>query len=250
LYRQVSDRLLRTIMAGEIAPGSALPTEESLCSQFRVSRITVRRALDELVARHLVVRRRGIGTFVAESRQGARSVTLTGFIEEVLSPNRLEVHREATVRPPAEVSELAHLPLNTRLKLIEGTNHLVDGGPLVHLHYYFPLTIAQRLSSAALAGPMPPIQLVQRTLGVVIDHADQVVEPMIATGRVARCLKVPAGTAVLRAIRVYFDREQQPVEIFDAAYHPKHYRYMARLYPRAGRAAPSQGGESRSRSSS
>lgn len=43
---------------------------------------------------------------------------------------------------------------------------------------------------------------------------------------------MPRGTAVLRAIRVYYDTTQQPIEIFDAAYHPTRYRYTATLFPR------------------
>jgi GntR family transcriptional regulator len=235
LYRQVSQKLLRAIMAGELKPGQAIPTEDALCAKFGVGRITVRRALDELVERHLVVRRQGVGTFVAEPHASSRSVTLTGFIEELLSPNRLVLIREAVVRPPAEVLAFAGLPDDTRLKLYEGTNHFADGSPLVHLHYYFPDRVATYLSADALTGPTPAIKLVEARLGLAVDHADQIVVPMIAGGRIARRLGVARGTAVLRAIRAYYDGEGRPIEIFDAAYHPTHYRYTARLYPRAGR---------------
>lgn len=235
LYRQVSDRLLKSIMGGDFAPGQALPTEDALCAKFGVSRITVRKALDELVERQLVVRRRGVGTFVRDDDRSTRSVTLSGYIDEVLSPNRLVLVREATIRPPADVRQFAQLPEDARLKLFEGTNHLADGAPLVHLHYYFPPEIGARLTGQALCGPTQPIRLIEQRLGLQVDHAEQVVEPMTATGRLARHLRIPSGTAVLRAIRVYYDADRRPIEIFDAAYHPTHYRYTAKLYPRAGR---------------
>jgi GntR family transcriptional regulator len=234
LYRQVSEQLLKAIMGGEFAPGEALPTESELCARFGVSRITVRKALDELVERQLIIRRRGVGTFVRQSDQGTWSVTLTGLLEEVLSPNRLVVVREAVVRPPADVLEFAQLPTDTRLKLFEGTNHVADGAPLVHLHYFFPLPIGERLSAEALSGPTQPIRLVEQALGVQVDHAAQIIKPMIASLGIARHLRIAAGTAVLRAIRVYYDAQQRPIEIFDAAYHPENYRYAATLYPRAG----------------
>lgn len=236
LYRQVSERLQRSIMAGEWRAGEALPTEDALCSKFSVSRITVRKALDELVDRHLVVRRRGVGTFVADAGAATRSVTLTGYIEEVLSPNRLVIDREAVVRPPADVLEFAGLAPATKLALFEGTNHLAGGEPLVHLHYYFPPDVASHLSARALAGPTQPIKLVERVTGRFVDHAEQVVLPVSAGRRSARALGVPADSPLLRAIRVYFDADHAPIEIFDAVYHPAHYRYTARLYPRAGRA--------------
>lgn len=233
LYRQVSDSLRRAIMAGEVRPGEALPTEDALCASYGVSRITVRRALDELAERHLIVRRRGVGTFVADAKASTWSVTLTGFLEEVLSPNRLTLVRTATVRPAADVLDFARLPADTRLVLFEGTNHVADGGPLVHLHYYFPTWIGARLTGAMLSGSAHVIRVVERVGGVELDHAEQLVLPTIASGRIARQLRVRSGTPVLRAIRVYYDASQRPIEIFDGAYHPTNYRYTARLYPRA-----------------
>lgn len=234
LYRQVSDRLLATIMAGDMAPGAPLPTESALCAQFGVSRITVRRALDELSERRLIVRRRGVGTFVNGGDESPWSVTLTGFLEEVLSPNRLVVERETIANPPADVLAFAKLPAGPRLKLFEATNYLPEGAPLAHLHYYFPLPIGERLSARALAGSTHVIKLVERAVGRTVDHAEQVIEATIARGKIARSLRLRAGTSVLRIIRVYRDGAQQPIEVLDAVYHPKHYRYSATLYPRAG----------------
>lgn len=240
LYRQIYEQLAAAIMSGEIAPGDALPTEEALCAMFSVSRITVRKALDELASRQLVVRRRGVGTFAVDARHSVRSVTLSGFIEEVLSPNRLTLVREESVRLPEAIADFAGARRDLPVRLFEGTNHLLDGSPLAHLRYYFPSEIAALLTGAALAGPLPPIKLIQQLTGTQVDHAEQLVEPMIATGRVARYLRIPRGSAVLRAIRVYYDAARRPLEIFDAAYHPANYRYTATLYPRAGAGAPSQ----------
>jgi DNA-binding GntR family transcriptional regulator len=104
--------------------------------------------------------------------------------------------------------------------------------PLVHIRYWFPLDVAKTLSAAALSGPTQAIKVVERASGRAVDRAEQVVEPLNARGEVARRLRVPPGTAVLRAIRVYYDTAQRPLEIFDAAYHPTQYRYTATLFPR------------------
>ncbi len=234
LYRQVSDRLVNAIATGEYAEGQALPGEHALCEAFGVSRITVRKALDELVERRLVVRRHGVGTFVSKDRSSTWSVTLTGVIEDVLTPSQLTIVREAVAVPPPDVLRFAKLEAGTRMKLFEAANH-VDGVPLVHVRYHFPLPVAERLSAAALSGPMQAIKVVEQATGRAVDRAEQLVEPMNARGAIARSLDVAPGTAVLRAIRVYYDAEQQPMEILDAAYHPTHYRYTATLYPRLGR---------------
>jgi DNA-binding GntR family transcriptional regulator len=234
LYRQVSEQLMAAIMGGQFAPGEALPTESALCAQYGVSRITVRKALDELVERQLIVRRHGVGTFVRESRQSNWSVKLTGLLEEVLAPHRLVVVREALARPPADLLELAQLPPGTKMALFEGTNYASDGSPLMHLCYYFP-PHARGLSASSLTGPTPPFRQAEQALGTAVDHARQVIEAAIADGRTSRYLRIPRGTPALRAIRVYHDAAGRPVELLQAIYHPTHYRLTATLYPGAGR---------------
>jgi GntR family transcriptional regulator len=65
LYQQVRDLLVQRIVAGTWGPGAALPSEFQLAAEFRVSQGTVRKALDEMAAKHLLVRQQGKGTFVA-----------------------------------------------------------------------------------------------------------------------------------------------------------------------------------------
>ncbi|HXM81598.1 MAG TPA: GntR family transcriptional regulator, partial [Burkholderiales bacterium] len=65
LYRQIKDLLLESLRSGEWRPGEAIPSEIELAARFRVSQGTVRKAVDELAAENLLVRRQGKGTFVA-----------------------------------------------------------------------------------------------------------------------------------------------------------------------------------------
>ena len=65
LYQQIKGLILQSLQAGEWKPGEAIPSEMDLAARFRVSQGTVRKAIDELAAENLVVRRQGKGTFVA-----------------------------------------------------------------------------------------------------------------------------------------------------------------------------------------
>ena len=65
LYQQIKGLILQSLEAGEWKPGEAIPSEMELAARFRVSQGTVRKAIDELAAENLVVRRQGKGTFVA-----------------------------------------------------------------------------------------------------------------------------------------------------------------------------------------
>ena len=69
LYRQIRELLLRGLQSGEWKPGEPIPSETELAARYRVSQGTVRKAIDELAAANLVVRRQGRGTFVASHRE-------------------------------------------------------------------------------------------------------------------------------------------------------------------------------------
>jgi len=232
LYRSVAEQLLAAVGDGRLKSGEALPGEHALCEQLGVSRITVRRALDDLVQRGVLERRRGVGTFVSERNRSAWRVQLTGVLEDVLTPSDHEIVAEVTGEPPADVLRLARLPAGTRLKVYEAVNR-VGGVPLVHISYYFPPAVARHLSAKALAARTLVVHTVERALGCRVEFAEQVVEAMVASKPIAQALGIAPGTAVLRAIRAYYDTTGRLIEILEAAYHPDNYRYTATLYPRA-----------------
>ena len=65
LYRQIKGLITRELQAGVWKPAEAIPSEQDLAARFKVSQGTVRKAIDELAAENLLVRRQGKGTFVA-----------------------------------------------------------------------------------------------------------------------------------------------------------------------------------------
>jgi len=229
----VSGHLLENILVGRLRPGDVLPSEQALCSHFGVSRITVRKAMDELVERRLIVRRRGLGSFVSDPREAVKSVTLTGYIDEVLPRNQVDVLSEAWTVLPAAIREFVRLPdPKAQFKRFEAVNHVAEGEPLDCVSFYFPERVGLRLAANDIAGPLPPIKVLQARLGYRVDHADQLVEPLIAPLAIARRLGIRPGVAVLRALRAYYDPEGALLEVVDAIYHPRRYRYSATLYPR------------------
>lgn len=85
LYMQVERSLRAFIASGEWAAGQQIPTEETLCSMYGVSRITVRQAVSNLVAEGMILRRRGRGRFVPENSLVAREKDVTSFTAELLN---------------------------------------------------------------------------------------------------------------------------------------------------------------------
>lgn len=231
LYRRVSEALAAEIAQKALPPGAAIDSEQSLCERFNVSRITVRKALDELVAQGLVTRRRGVGTFVQDQSLATWSITLTGVIEDVITPVHLDISSDELRPLPADLARVAQLPASVEMRCFEGTNYIKPETPLLHVTYYFPPPIAARMTADALRGPVQAIKLVQQLTGAKISHATQVLDAKNATPQVAKALKLQAGQAVLRVIRVYYDIEGNPVELLEGFYHPVNYSFKARLLP-------------------
>lgn len=234
LYRQVSDDLVRCIAERGMRPGDPLPPEVELCRAYGVSRITIRKALDELVARHLVTRRRGSGTFISDAEHIAKSVVLTGHIDDVLMLNRMTVLGERWGSLPHHVAELAGEAADRPFKQITGVNHITEGEPIVHIAFWFPPDIATRVTAADVAGPLPTIRHIERSHDLRMSHAVQVMDAVAAPPAIAEALGVRPRTPVLRALRCYRDGNGRLIELFEAHYHPTRYRFSAHLYPRQG----------------
>ncbi|MFA7665923.1 MAG: GntR family transcriptional regulator [Burkholderiaceae bacterium] len=233
LYRQVSRSLEEQIRSGALSPGALLPSESQLCADFGVSRITVRRALEELVQRRLVQRRRGVGSFVSTPDQSVKAVSLTGFIEDVVPLNRLKVLGVTQEPLPAGVVDLIGVADAESMKCVTAVNHLSEG-PLSFARFFFPKEVADLISGTDLEGPVSPIKLVEKRSRQTVHHALQVVEAATADGRIAEELGLGQGTPVLRIVRAYFATGGGLIEAVDALYHPTRYRFAATLVPRAG----------------
>src|ERR1700757_5458086 len=88
LYARVETVLAGEITGGDLKVGDQLPTEDSLIARFGVSRITVRRAIQNLVSRGLVEIHRGKGTYVTRPKITQELTALSGFVEDMQSLGR------------------------------------------------------------------------------------------------------------------------------------------------------------------
>ncbi len=108
LYVQLKNQLQDKILLGELGPGVLLPTEQQLCEQHELSRITVRRALDELAKMDLIERVQGKGTIVKEKKVGQSQIQIQGFTKSI---------KQQGYQPGAKLLEK---------ELLTGTQSLLD----------------------------------------------------------------------------------------------------------------------------
>jgi GntR family transcriptional regulator len=232
LYFQLEHHLRERIEAGEFRGGRAFPTEERLCHEYGVSRITVRRALDGLLAAGLISRRRGVRTFVVDPVQTVKSVTLVGSLDDIAAPAKALSHttlsRRTVAASPlvAQTLELAEAARVLRLETI-----VFSGGEaFAYGEFFFPEDVATLLGDTDVDG-LTPIALVERKLGQRIVRARQSVDPALADGVVAKALGVKPKAAVLRVVRTYYAGDGRAVETAVMRYHPERYRYTVQLVP-------------------
>jgi GntR family transcriptional regulator len=232
LYHQVEEDLRRRIYEGEYGPGARLPSDSEFCAFYGVSRLTVRRAVDELVRRHLIYRRQGIGTFVVVPEEAVKAVTLTGYIDDVLPLNDHKLLCSGHTPVPDSLALLMKLPLGSTCRSFTTLNRL-DGKPLTFATFYFPDDLAQHIRKRDFASRTPPIRLIETRSGRWVKYAEQSIDAVGAPEQVIAHFDIDLGTPVMRIERVYFDAEERPLEAVVAHYHPARYRFTVRLLPQA-----------------
>lgn len=219
--------LLRDEIIGGLHPvGHALPGELRLAETHGVSRVTIRRALDALVADGLVERRAGSGTVVRAP--GARPTQIIGDFA-TLMPQLRQMGEQTTARllafaygpAPLHVAEALNLPEDGRVQRAVRLR-LAEGRPFSHLTTHVPEEIARGYSEADLA-TTPLFRLLERR-GVEVDHARQTVSAVLATPEVAEALDVWVGAALIALSRVVYDAEGRGVEHLSALYRPDRFR--------------------------
>lgn len=234
LYHQIVQDLTGQLTRRKLKPGDALPTEEQLCERYGVSRITVRRALDDLIVGGLVVRRRGVGTFVAEPHEASRSVSLVGSLYDALAyPKGMTIQH-------LEQGERKAEPWVVRSLSLEATDPVVhwdllsrvDGTPFAATTFFFPVEIGRGLSTKDLRADTPVAKLVEKQIGEPIVRAEQTVAPVSTDGRLSELLEIPRRSAVLKVERVYFTASGTAVECAAVHYRPDQYQLRIELLQR------------------
>jgi len=228
LYHQVYLILKDGIRSGAYPNGSALPIEPTLCEEFGVSRITVKRAMKELVTDGLVVRQRGKGTFVADSAELPSRNALDDLLQSVQAIGEAtEVQHLASdvLTPPKDVAKKLGLEAGAQV-LRSNQLRLSDGDPLAVIIAYVPEAIANRLIPDTENLPM----LVRlNTAGIDVARAEQEVTATLAEPGIAAPLGIEVGSPLLKLTRLVFDDSDQPIEWLTSFYRGDRYAMKTSL---------------------
>jgi GntR family transcriptional regulator len=217
-YFQLAELLEEEIVSGRWLPGSRVPSENELCSRYRLSRTTIRQALARLEQEGLVSREKGRGTFFSDSRPRSWLIQSTeGFFhDEFLRAGRAVTSRILKlerVELPRWASDALASPPGSEGMVVERVRS-VDGLVALYVINCLPAFTAE-----AVVGLAPNESLYQRLAevgGISVVGGSRSLEAVTAEGRLAKLLEVDAGAALAYIESVTWDEADRPVDCYRA----------------------------------
>jgi GntR family transcriptional regulator len=230
LYQQIKGLILQSLQSGEWKPGEAIPSEMDLAARFRVSQGTVRKAIDELAAENLVVRRQGKGTFVATHHE---QLSQYRFLR--LMPDRGDRSSEGPAerdvvdckRQRASADIARALALRTGDPVLQVRRVLAfDGVPTILDDIWLPGGPFKGLTAERLTdyhGPM--YALFEGEFGVRMVRAEEKLRAVAPDESQAKLLQVDTRTPLLSVERVAYTYNDVPMELRRGLYRTDTHHY-------------------------
>lgn len=231
LYQQIKALLLQSLDRGEWKPGESIPSEFELAARYQVSQGTVRKAIDELAADNLLIRRQGKGTFVAthhEPNVRFRFLRLTPNNGKVGSSSSriLDCKR---VKAPADIALL--LDLRTADMVVNLRRVLsFDDAPTIFDDIWLPGAAFKKLTfDLATQNRGPMYAWFESEFGISMVRADEKINAVSANPEAAVLLNVQPGTPLLQVERVSVTYGDRPVEVRRGLYLTERFHYRNHL---------------------
>lgn len=226
LYLQLADGIETAVRDGVLPPGSRIENEVALSKRLGLSRPTVRQGIQELVDKGMLVRKRGVGTQVVESRVN-RPVALTSLYDDLASAGKrptTEVLEYRVGRPSPEVaSRLLLQPGELVLDLVRLRR--VDGEPLALLMNSLPERFAPTREELSTAGLYDAL----RRRGVLAAVAHERIGAITADEEQGELLDEPVGAALLTMERKVFSNDGTVIEHGHHVYRASRYTFEVTL---------------------
>jgi GntR family transcriptional regulator len=225
LYQQLANDLRKLILSGQISSGESIPSERILCEKTNASRVTIRKAIDQLIIEGLLFRRQGSGTFISE-RIEHKGEDLSGFTDEMrtlgVDPSSIWLMKMIAQATSEEVSTL---------KLSTGTQ--VCRLSRVRLSNDMPMGIENTIIPAQF---LPDLETLTDSLYHALQannhspsHGEQKVTASIASPTEAGLLSIQEGGPVLRIERYTFLPDNTPLEYTRSVYRGDKYVFTSKL---------------------
>ncbi|AIL32205.1 GntR family transcriptional regulator [Basilea psittacipulmonis] len=232
LYKQIKSLILQSLNNGEWKPGESIPSEFELAKTFQVSQGTVRKAIDELAAENVLIRRQGKGTFVATHHEAKVRYRFLSLVSDHKVPKqraRSQVLKCERVVANLEQSKAFKIKVNSELVYIQRLLFL-DECPTILDNIWLRADLFEGLDLNMLNKHKIPLYgLFETEFGVSMVRADDALKAVVADEEKANLLQVKVGTPLLQVYRTSYSYGDKPVELRQGFYLTDHYHYQNRL---------------------
>jgi GntR family transcriptional regulator len=228
LYAQVRERLVERIRSGQWKPGQLIPNEFEIAAEFGVSQGTARKAISELAAEGLVLRRQGRGTFVVEHTPAHVLFRFFNIYDDAGTAVIPDSRDTQSNLVEADRDECRALALSQAARVVRITRtRLRSGVPFIRETIALPEGLFPGLvDRSELANTL--YDLFQKDYGVLVMRTDDRLSAVAADADTAAALAVPPGTPLLRIDRIAFGIDDAPVERRVSLCHLGGAHYLAR----------------------
>jgi GntR family transcriptional regulator len=230
--RQIAEILKRQVVS-TMDPGSKLASENSLASEFGVSRDTIRQALSLLLAERLITRTHGRGSFVAKRLPPADLKLEIGAFSDASVRMNFRLVSSALTKATGEISEFLEIANDDIVFHIVRSN-LVGTEIVSHHEAFLPADVGVRILKEDLE-KFTVAYLLQHKCGYEISEDRQILDADICDHTLARQFVVPMGFPVLVMRRVYMMApDSRPIVFFRSYYRSDRFRYTVALQKHEG----------------
>ncbi|ABM60058.1 GntR family transcriptional regulator [Verminephrobacter eiseniae] len=234
LYQQIKGLILQSLQQGQWKPGEVIPSETELAARFRVSQGTVRKAIDELAAENLVMRRQGKGTFVATHATPQVQYRFLKLLpdtgnDRIAGPAQRRVIECRRVRASADVARA--LALRSTDAVVQARRILSFAGvPTILEDIWLPGQAFKGLSAEQLANyPGPTYAMFELDFGVRMVRAEEKIRAVLPDAQQAQWLQIGAGTPLLSVERIAYTYNDMPMELRRGLYRTENHHYRNAL---------------------
>jgi len=230
LHYQIADYLVDMLKRGEMAPEVQVPPEEELTEAFGVSRTTVRRSMEHLLARGLLTRKRGKGTFWTDTARSVCQEKLVGINKQIFNISEkttVRVLSRSIGRGSREVYDFLGVPDGEDLVIFRRVRS-AGGGPMSYTINYLPEHYGARIEKKHLQ-QMTMLETIEKVADVRIGTIEHEVEVTRATDVIAEHLSIPVLDPVLTIKTSVHAKDGGPIEIVWTYFVENKYKFRVVL---------------------
>lgn len=225
LYWQLAELIKSQIASGQFQPGDRIPTENWFSATYKVSRVTVRKAIQLLISNETLDRNRGESPTVSYPRLTRPSNRLTSLSESLIEMGHVPSSRILMSEKSAASLRTAY---HLNLEIGDPVFHLMrlrlaDDVPLAIHNCFYPYQICGKVLTSSFHSDSESVYHFLEMNGFALSHATQIVSARNATDMEASILSITPGSALLHIERVSFSTNEKAIEYSEMLYNPARY---------------------------